>query len=103
MTDHHAFWRWVDQTRQTVQEDAPDGYIAVVDVRIFGRADPIRIATVATLRERGWTALQTPQAKEGDPNLEVILVPQNQIASAEIRYVRSSELPVGFALRISEE
>jgi hypothetical protein len=91
--DRHKIWRITKNNLQIVQDDAPDGYRAVVDVYLLGQTRPVRLDVVETTRdpEFPWVLL----VPEQDPSLPVpmgrILVPEQHIERIEITLVAAPE------------
>jgi hypothetical protein len=102
--DRQKVWRIVANNYRSLEANAPDGQVPVVEVFLAGRAKPIVLGHVETDRDPAfpWTlfSAKTKAGGEGDTastDAELVLVPEQYIERIELRYARSGAAPVGFS------
>jgi hypothetical protein len=91
------FWATVRRTLERMQETAPDGYTARVDVRLMGE----RFTPAVAQPVPPWIIFET---EEDPPDRRVIAVRPEDIAHVEISYVRADgRRRPGFQVRPPDE
>jgi hypothetical protein len=99
--DRHKIWRIVRNNHQALEEHAPDGYNAVVEVTVAGRAEPVVLGEVHTSRDPlfPWILLAAEAEAEASPDAHLVFVTEPYIQRVEIKYKRSTGRTLGFAHR----
>jgi hypothetical protein len=105
--DRHKIWRIVANNREQLNNLAPDGYEAVVEVTIIG-GETMTVGRVETSRESDfpWTMLYSKmehQAEKPQANDYFLFVRADHVQSVAIRLRRTGETPLGFAVAELDE
>jgi hypothetical protein len=99
--DRHKIWRIVANNLRALDNAAPNGYVAVVDVFIVGRSKPVRLSRVETDRDPDfpWVFIADEVGSPtAEPDDHFILVPEQYIERIELRFVRPEERrAIGFS------
>jgi hypothetical protein len=101
-------WHIVKLNYESLEANAPDGYVPQVEVYVGGDPLPIPIGVVETHRERGWVLLHSLTEGRNDPSKShatdrYVFVEEREIARVEIRFVRQGKFPIGFQIREANE
>jgi hypothetical protein len=105
LPDRHRIWRIVANNRQAMQDGAPEGYEAVVDVFFADRAEPVRLNEVQTSRDENfpWVLLMEGKGPDRARNDRVVFAPEQYVSRIEIHYERSGERQTGFSVEALDE
>jgi hypothetical protein len=100
--DRHRLWRIVQRNHSELENRAPEGYEAVVEVLIAGRADTLVVSRVETSRdpEYPWTMLHCfaePEEEDLGPDDYFVFVLPDYIQSVELRFRRKGVKTLGFS------
>jgi hypothetical protein len=103
--DRHKLWRIVANNVRTMNEDAPEGYEATVEVFLVDRPNPVPLAQVQTHRspEFPWTLLIGTDRIEGEWPTHLVFAPEQYVERVEVRLVRSEGPSIGFRHRVLED
>jgi hypothetical protein len=104
----HPFWSTVGRNYASLEASAPDGYSPEVEVHLVDDPAPIPVCIVESRRDYSWVLLHSRVEGKDDahnayPSDRYIFVEQSRVARVEIRYVRETELAMGFTARSTIE
>lgn len=99
--DRNRLWRSVRDNWAAFDDNAPDGYEAVVEVYLSGAAAPVLLKQVQTTRDPAfaWELLLSSDVSSSDahPSDRLTFVPEHLIGRVEVSYRRKGDTPFGFA------
>jgi hypothetical protein len=101
--DRHRLWRVVQRNHAELETRAPEGYEAVVEIHIAGRADTLIVSRAETSRDPDypWTLLHClaePDVEDLGPDDYFVFVLPDYIQSVELRFRKKGEkLAIGFS------
>lgn len=88
------------RNREAMQARAPEGHEAIVEVRLIGRAEPVVLSKVETVRGRPWVLLHSygpeQDPEKSDPQDVLLLTHDQHIGHVEVSYRKVGKAPVGF-------
>jgi hypothetical protein len=98
--DRQKLWSTVVRNYETFEKAAPEGYGAIVEVTLAGRAGPMVVHRAETFSnpDLPWTLLSV-LSKEGGVPLEAdsrVLVHDDHVHGIEVRFMRTTQPPIGF-------
>ena len=94
--DQHAIWRVASNNIRDMQENAPEGYVPVIEVFLAGRDEPVRLNSVQTKRESDfpWVFLIAETEEHAEsyvPEDRLIFAHESTIHRVELWFERSNE------------
>jgi hypothetical protein len=109
--DRHKIWRTVEHNLRGLEQAAPEGWRAVVDVFLAGREKPVRLGRVETSKDPAfpWVFLapelilrHADEVKEGEaaPDDRGIFVQEQFIARVEVHFTKVERTDEGVSKRI---
>jgi hypothetical protein len=104
----HRLWHNVKLNYESLEANAPEGYVPQVEVYVGGDPMPIPIGVVEAHRTKGWVLLHSLTEGRNDPNKmyatdRYVFVEDREIARVDIRFVREGKFPIGFHVREASE
>jgi hypothetical protein len=99
--DRQKLWSTVVSNYETFQKAAPEGFGAIVEVTLAGRAGPMVVhrAEAFSNLDLPWTLLSVLSKEGSDVPLEAdtrVLVHDDHVQGIEVRYMRTHQPPIGF-------
>jgi hypothetical protein len=103
MSEQQGLWSQVAATRDAMDKEAPDGYVARVQIYLHGSPEPFQPSRVETSKDDPWVVfhlLVHPDEEPTDPGDRVFHAHESTIARVEVAYISTAvSLPIGFGVR----
>ncbi len=101
MGGEDRIWRYVVQNWKSLQDAAPDGCEAVVEVFLVGRAEPLRLSAAHSRDDLPFVMLVSVSGSgtptEGD-SFVFVTEPYVQRVEITLRRIETQRSPIGFSL-----
>jgi hypothetical protein len=93
MTDENDLWATVARNYKSMDEYAPEGYAARVEVYLHGSADPLPAVRVESRRDDPWVLFHVYGSMDdaAHPGDRLIFAHRATVARVEVGYVRKTD------------